>query len=277
MGELSLGYSPCPNDTFIFYGLASGLVASGDLSFKPFLADVETLNRACISRELHVSKISFFALGRVSKEYGLLRAGGALGRGCGPLIVARGPVSKARLLGTRIAVPGAGTTANLLLQLFAGQTVDIEPMPFETIMPAVKDGLFDAGVIIHEGRFTYPEYGLVEVLDLGAWWEESSGLPLPLGGIVIRRSLGRETAAEVERLIRESVSFARKNPGAAMDYVREHAQEMDDFVMMEHIRLYVNEFSLDLGEEGAHAVEYLLARAHEKGLGPRAREPIFAA
>lgn len=277
MRELSLGYSPCPNDTFIFYGLASGLVGSGDLSFKVTLADVETLNRACIARKLHVSKISFFALPRVSREYGLLRAGGALGRGCGPLVVAREPLSKAGLLSTRIAVPGVNTTANLLLQLFAGQTVDIEPMPFETIMPAVKDGLFDAGVIIHEGRFTYPNYGLVEVLDLGAWWEESSALPLPLGGIVIRRSLGPEIAAEVDSLIRGSVSFAEKNPGAAMGYVREHAKEMDDLVMMEHIRLYVNEFSFDLGEEGAHAVEYLMARAHEKGLGPRASEPIFAA
>jgi len=275
MTELTLGYSPCPNDTFIFYSLVHGLIETGDFSFVERLEDVETLNRLALQGELDITKISYHLLGFIRRDYCLLRAGGALGRGCGPLVVSRRFDSMAELKGKRIAVPGRYTTACLLLRLFDPELDDIVFLPFHEIMGAVASGKADAGVIIHESRFTFEEYGLKKLLDLGDWWEGETGHPIPLGGIVAKRSLGRATVAALDRMLRASVAHALAHPGAANVYIRAHSQEMSDEVCAAHINLYVNSFSLDLGDEGEAAVIDLLARAEAAGLVPRCDEGLF--
>jgi len=264
---LTLGYSTCPNDTFIFYALAHNLIDCGDLLFDIHLADVETLNRKAESGILDISKLSFAALWRLQERYSLLRTGAALGRGCGPLIVAKPGFAETDCQAVsvhkkRIAVPGLWTTACMLLSLYLEQTpVNLIPMPFEQIMPSVAKGDADIGVIIHEGRFTYHEYGLVSLLDLGEWWEQKTSLPLPLGGIAIRRDIPSDIAERVEIAIRESVTYAFHNKGSADEYIRKHAQEMSPSVIQQHIALYVNEFTLDLGDKGKAAVETLFNMA----------------
>lgn len=270
---LTLGYSPCPNDTFIFEALVHGRVDAGGLQFAERLEDVETLNRLARAGQLDVSKVSYGALPGLLERYVLLRSGGALGRGCGPLIVARRPMSE--LAGARIAIPGAATTANLLLRLFAPGAAPGVEMVYSRIMPAVAAGEVDAGLIIHESRFTYPDHGLVCVADLGAWWEETTGLPIPLGGIVARRSLGKAVHRRIEGAIRASVEHAFAHPADSREYIRENAQEMDDEVTRQHIALYVNEFSVDLGDAGEAAVRELFRRAAEAGVVPRdAPDPL---
>ncbi|WP_298438165.1 1,4-dihydroxy-6-naphthoate synthase [Geobacter sp.] len=273
---LSLGFSPCPNDTYIFHALVHGLVDTAGLSFRERLEDVETLNRLALEGALDVSKVSYHALGHLRDDYFLLRAGGALGRGCGPLVVTRDASSMAGLRGKPVAVPGRYTTAALLLRLFDPSLDTLLYLPFHEIMGAVARGEVAAGVIIHESRFTFPEYGLAKLLDLGDWWERETGCPIPLGGIVAKRSLGRETAAAIERALRESVLYARNNPAAAKAYIRAHAQEMSDEVCAAHIGLYVNDFSLDLGSEGEAAVKTLLARGEQAGIFPPSSSPLFA-
>ena len=267
--NLTLGYSPCPNDTFIFHGLVHGLAAVAGLELaEPVLADVETLNEWALAGRLDVTKISCHALGHVLGEYQLLNAGAALGRGCGPLLVSRAPFSPGELPTRRIAIPGRLTTAALLLKLFAPQCTDLVPMRFDLIMPAIVEGRVDGGVIIHESRFTYQQHGLLCLRDLGAWWEEVSGSPIPLGCIVARRSLGAERLALLEELIRASVRQAFGDAALSRDYIRSHARELDDRVIAEHIGLYVNPFSLDLGEEGRAAIATLLARGRAAGVFP---------
>jgi len=273
---LSIGYSPCPNDTYIFHALTHGKLQSGGIEFKETLQDVETLNRMTMRGALDVSKISYHALGFVRDDYCLLRSGGALGRGCGPLIVARKPMKPEELRGKLIAIPGMLTTAYLLMQLFDPSLKDITAMPFDLIMKSVESGNADAGLIIHEGRFTYQNYGLHMVADLGRWWEGATGLPIPLGCIVARRSLGAEVINQVEELIRASVLYASKCPDDSTEYIKAHAQEIEDKVVCEHIALYVNEFTLDLGEEGERAVRELMRRGEEKGIIERSRKPLFA-
>lgn len=261
--NLTLGYSPCPNDTYIFGALALGHVAAPGLTFDIRLEDVETLNRLALDRALDVTKLSFAALlaPEIEAEYELLASGGALGRGCGPLVVAREPFSPEELAKKRIVTPGRRTTAHLLTRLFTdGATVAAE-LPFEKIMPAVAAGDFDAGVIIHESRFTFPGFGLHKIVDLGEWWETTTGKPIPLGGIVARRSLGDATIRAVERAIAASLAHAEAHPETVADYIRQHAQEMSDEVQRAHIALYVNEFSRDLGPEGRAAVAELRHRA----------------
>jgi 1,4-dihydroxy-6-naphthoate synthase len=275
MHNLSLGYSPCPNDTFIFYPLVHSLVGSPEFSFSERLEDVETLNRLALAGELDISKISFHLLGFIRKEYCLLRSGGALGRGCGPLVVSMRFTDMGGLKGKRIAVPGRYTTACLLLRLFDPELNNIVFLPFHEIMGAVASGEVDAGVIIHESRFTYPEYGLTKLLDLGEWWEKETGHPIPLGGIVAKRSLGEDAVASVDRLLRASVEYGFAYPGEASAYIRAHSQEMSEEVCAAHIKLYVNSFSLDLGSEGEAAITTLLSRAEAAGLVPRSPEGIF--
>jgi 1,4-dihydroxy-6-naphthoate synthase len=275
MRSLTLGYSPCPNDTFIFHALVHGLVDCGGVSFRERLEDVETLNRLVLDGSLEISKISYHLLGLVRADYCLLRSGGALGRGCGPLVVAGNISEMGQLRGKRIAVPGRYTTAALLLRLYDPTLDNIVFLPFHEIMAAVAAGTVDAGVIIHESRFTYGEYGLSKLLDLGEWWEESSGCPIPLGGIVARRSLGKNVLTAVERGIRSSVEYALAHREAAHDYVRAHSQEMSGEVCAAHIDLYVNSFSLDLGSTGEAAVHSLLARGEAAGLIPSASQPLF--
>lgn len=273
--ELTLGFSPCPNDTFMFYPLVHGLVDTGGLAYRERLEDVETLNRLALDGTLDVSKVSYHALGHIRDRYALLRSGSALGRGCGPLLVAADRIDPADLRGRTIAVPGRYTTAKLLLRLFDPQLENFIVMPFNEIMDAVLSGNVDAGLIIHESRFTYHGFGLHKVLDLGEWWEGETGLPIPLGGIVARRSLGAETIAAVERALKAGVEYARAHPDEAARYIGEHAQEMSPDVCAAHIGLYVNDFSTDLGDEGIHAISCLLQRAEQAGLIPPSTVPLF--
>jgi 1,4-dihydroxy-6-naphthoate synthase len=275
MHHLTLGYSPCPNDTFIFYPLVHGMIDSPGFSFVERLEDVETLNLLALNGELDITKISCHLLGFISGEYCLLRSGGALGRGCGPLVVSRRYACMGDLKGKRIAVPGRYTTACLLLRLFDPELHNIVFLPFHEIMGAVARGDADAGVIIHESRFTFPGYGLTGLLDLGDWWEKDTGHPIPLGGIVAKRSLGVETIAVLDRMLRLSVEYAFAHPGAANAYIRAHSQEMSDEVCAAHIGLYVNSFSRDLGKDGEAAVLTLLRRAEAAGLVPHSNEPVF--
>jgi len=272
---LTLGFSPCPNDTFMFYPLVHGLVDTGGFACRERLEDVETLNQLALKGELDVSKVSYHALGHIRDRYALLRSGSALGRGCGPLLVATTPINPANLRGKTIAIPGRYTTARLLLQLFDRTLEHFIVMPFNEIMDAVLSGNVDAGLIIHESRFTYHGFGLHKLLDLGEWWEGETGLPIPLGGIVARRSLGAETIGAVERALRNGVEYARSHPDEAARYIGEHAQEMNAEVCAAHIELYVNDFSADLGDEGIEAITCLMLRAEQAGLIPPSPLPLF--
>ncbi|MFP5213586.1 MAG: 1,4-dihydroxy-6-naphthoate synthase [Acidobacteriota bacterium] len=274
---LQLGYSPCPNDTFIFYGLAEGAIDTSPYRFDITLADVEALNQRARLQALDITKVSIHAILHLLENYWLLGAGGAIGRGCGPLVVAREKLTMEELRDRPMAIPGRLTTANLLLQLTSMHRGPLIEMCFDQIMPAIAEGRVDAGVIIHEGRFTYPLLGLNLVLDLGAWWEGETGFPLPLGGIIMKRDLGSETARLVEDKIRESLRFAWKNSDAAWPYIREHAQEMEPDVIRSHIDMFVNDFSLNVGDEGERAVRFMLeAAARQEGL-TLPDKPIFRA
>jgi 1,4-dihydroxy-6-naphthoate synthase len=267
---LSLGFSPCPNDTFIFYALVHGKADAGEIQFaEPCLADVEQLNQWALVGHLDVSKMSFHAFGHVEDEYCILAAGSALGRGCGPLLIARSDIQVADFHKMRIAIPGKLTTAALLLQLFLPDCRQPVAMRFDKIIDAVADGTVDGGVIIHESRFTYQEKGLVCLQDLGKWWENSSGLPLPLGCIAARKSLGREKILAVDRAIRTSIDYAFQNPDECLPYIRSQSQEMDAQVVRSHIGLYVNDFTRDLGAEGHAAIEKFLEMGRKNGSLPQ--------
>ncbi|MBW2477785.1 MAG: 1,4-dihydroxy-6-naphthoate synthase [Deltaproteobacteria bacterium] len=272
---LTLGYSPCPNDTYIFFALTHGLVPLRGITVSERLEDVETLNQLARVARLDLTKISYHAYGHVRDKYALLRSGGALGRGCGPLVIAPQPTDMQALKGQRIAIPGQLTTANLLLQLYGTGYDNLLVLPFDRIMRALQDGEAAAGVIIHESRFTYQQAGFSEILDLGVWWEADTGLPLPLGGILARRDLGAELVGQIDAAIRASLDYARRNPQAAQSYIKQHAQELDDAVIKAHIDLYVNHFTDDLGPGGIRAVQTLLGRAEKRGLIPRSALPLF--
>jgi len=270
--QLSLGFSPCPNDTFIFNALVHGQHGQACVESLNFgeaaLADVETLNGWALAGRLDVTKLSFHALGHVLDQYVLLMAGSALGRGCGPLLVTREDFSPAALPRLTIAIPGRYTTAALLLRMYSPVALTTTVMRFDEIMPAIVAGEVDAGVIIHESRFTFQEHGLLLLQDLGIWWEQETGFPLPLGGIAAKRSLGKEKIQAIDRCVRASVSSAFASPEAGMPYIRQHAQELDDKVIRDHIELYVNPFSLDLGAEGVGAVREFLERGRQLGVFP---------
>lgn len=250
---LSLGFSPCPNDTFVFHALVHGLVPGPSFA-PPVFADIDVLNARALAGDLDVVKVSYGVLPHLS-GYTPLSSGGALGRGCGPLVVTAG---RSDLRGATVAIPGTHTTAYLLLRLWDPGIGDVTVLPFDRIMPAVRDGLVDAGLVIHESRFTYPSYGLRAVTDLGDWWEGETGLPIPLGAIVARSGLD---VPAIEAAIRASVEYAWAHPEASRDYVLAHSQELAPDVVDAHIALYVNEFTRDLGDEGRRAVQELLARA----------------
>ena len=274
MNALSLGYSPCPNDTFIFFAMTQGRIPDSP-PYREVLEDIETLNTLAMERKLDLTKISFHALGYLREHYVLLRAGGALGRGCGPLVVSREPLSPSGLKDRKIALPGRLTTAALLLRLFDPALDQLVYLPFDEIMPACSRGEVDAGVIIHESRFTFAQYGLSKVIDLGAWWEDETGHPIPLGGILARRDLGRALHARLERSIRASIEYAYAHPGEARPYIRRYAQEMDEAVMQQHIDLYVNQYSLQYGDDGEAAIGDLYARAGEAGIIPASKYALF--
>lgn len=277
--RLLLAFSPCPNDTFIFHAWVSGSLA-GAPPVVSVLEDIDTLNTMTVEGRPDVAKISFQALGHVRDEYALLHSGGALGRGCGPLLLVRedsalGLSDDRGLEQARIAIPGGLTTAALLLRLFAPTASRLVTLPYHRIMPAVQAGEVDAGLIIHESRFTYPQHRLRQLVDLGAWWEETTTHPIPLGCIVVRRELGRQTAQAVDEAIRRSLEAGRRDPRGSQAYVRSHAQELEAAVCEAHIDLYVTEFSLDYGAEGEAAIRYLLGMAEGLGIVPVGDRPLF--
>jgi 1,4-dihydroxy-6-naphthoate synthase len=275
--KLSLAFSPCPNDCFMFDAIVHRRVDLEGLTFDVTLADIEALNRSAFAGDVDVSKLSFHAYGYCADKYVLLDAGSALGRSCGPLLIAQRAVSveeaaEGRL---RIAIPGEYTTANFLCGLAFPRAKQKTPVLFSDIEAAVLDGRFDAGVIIHENRFTYERRGLRKIIDLGEFWESETGAPIPLGGIVIRRSLSDEVKAAMNRVMKRSVEYAFAHPGASLPYVRAHAQEMSEDVMFRHIDLYVNEYSLDLGPHGRRAIDVLFDRARRAGIVPAAGSDLF--
>jgi len=271
--SLSIGYSPCPNDCFIFYGLTHGRLGSGLDPLDTHLADVEELNGLAVAGSIPVTKVSYHAFAHVSDRYLMLPAGGALGKGVGPLIVTREP--RDSLDGGRVAIPGGLTTANLLLKLSQDDDIDYVEMRYDRIMPAVAAGEVDAGLIIHESRFTYRNLGLHRHLDLGEWWEETTGHLLPLGGIAARRDLGLERLHELNEAIRGSLRYSYENEAEVAPYVARHAQELSPEVRQQHIDLYVNEYSFDVGEAGKAAVRELFSRAAARKLIPSQPEGLF--
>lgn len=273
--NLSIGFSPCPNDTFIFYGLLHKKVDTEGLTFRPVIEDVEALNQLAFSGKLDVTKLSYHAFAHLTKHYTLLRSGSALGKNCGPLLIARQPMSDTEIEKALIAIPGRSTTAHFLLNAaFPGAKLKKE-MLFSSIESAVLSGEVDAGLIIHENRFTYEAKGLVKLLDLGEFWEKTTGLPIPLGGIAVNRMLPVEIQQKMERALRRSIVYAFENRQETMPFVRAHAQEMEDSVMAAHIDLYVNEYTLDLGEEGQRAVEEMIKIAVANGTMPPIFPPLF--
>ena len=256
MTQLSLAFSPCPNDTFMFHAMVHGLTNTDGLTFTPELHDVGALNIFAFSERFDITKLSFFAYLKLKGQYTLLDAGAALGFGCGPLLVARNP--DAFTPEATIAIPGALTTANLLLKLWNLDAHNTVVTRFDNILKGVADGTYDAGLIIHEGRFIYQDYGCREIVDLGRWWEERTGLPIPLGCIAIRNaSPVIEYKDRVQTALKDSIHYAFTHPQESRDYIKQHAQEIDDAVIADHIKLYVNEFSLGLGEMGRRSIAKL--------------------
>ena len=270
--HLTLAYSPCPNDTFIFDALVHGRIDTEGLTFSVRLDDVEALNLLAFRGEMDITKLSYHAFGHLTDRYDLLEAGSALGRGVGPLLVtADQKLARTRVLGSEasVAIPGKYTTANYLLGLAYPDLTNRSEVLFSDIEARVLSGEFTAGLLIHENRFTYHERGLHKIADLGEYWESETGLPIPLGGIAIRTSLPSEIKEKFERVLARSVAYAFEHPDASADYVAEHAQEMDAGVRRQHIALYVNEFSRGLGEEGRAAVAAFLAQGRARGVLPR--------
>jgi len=279
MMTLTLAYSPCPNDCFMFDAMVHGRIDTEGLDFDVRLLDIDALNTAAFAGEFDATKLSFHAYAYCADRYVLLDAGSALGNNCGPLLISKRDIPRAEVAagGVRMAIPGRFTTANFLCGLAFPQAQDKTPMIFSDIEPAVLAGRFDAGVIIHENRFTYEAKGLKKIIDLGEFWEDETGAPIPLGGIVVRRGLGDDVKQVLNRVMRRSVEYAFAHRAASLPYVRAHAQEMSEEVMYKHIDLYVNEYSVELGSEGRRAIELMFGRANALGLIPAVGSSLFLA
>ncbi|GAC1389246.1 MAG: 1,4-dihydroxy-6-naphthoate synthase [Vulcanimicrobiaceae bacterium] len=273
---ITLAYSPCPNDTYIFAALSNGLLQDAP-AVRVALEDVEALNSSAIKADYELTKVSYGAIPELVDKYRILRAGGALGHGCGPLLLTKPGHGKTLddFKDKLIAIPGERTTAFLLLQLAMGMRPHSIQMRFDHIVEAVQNGTVEAGLIIHESRFTYKESELEEVIDLGDWWEQETGLPIPLGAIMVRNDVDDARARELNDAIRASLRFAREHESQIISYVRENATETSEDVMRKHIELYVNEYSDDIGEQGIQAVTELFKRGHEAGFIPALAEPRF--
>ncbi len=279
--KLTLGFSPCPNDCFIFDAMIHGKIDTEGLTFEVIMEDVESLNKKAFSKSTDITKLSYHAFAFLANEYQLLDSGSALGSGCGPLLITKhltpSPLSFRREDGgeVKVAIPGKYTTANFLFSLaFPNMTNKVE-MIFSEIEDAVLSGKADAGVIIHENRFTYEQKGLKKIIDLGECWENETGGPIPLGGIAMRRDHPDELKRKVNHIIRKSVEYAFANPKSSANFVREHAQEMSEDVRNRHIALYVNKFSINLGDEGRRAVKTLFNKAAEQGILKQTDQKIF--
>ena len=279
--KLTLGFSPCPNDTFIFDALIHHKIDTEGLAFEVFYDDVETLNQKAFRGELDITKLSYHAFAYVANQYVLLDAGSALGFGVGPMLICKDDpeVLHAKLSETgssvRIGIPGKYTTANFLLGLAFPGATNKQELVFSDIENAVLDGRVDVGLIIHENRFTYQDKGLKKIMDLGDYWERETGCAIPLGGIVANRALAIDVQHKINRVLRRSVEFAFANPKSGLDFIRSHAQEMSEEVMYKHIELYVNKYSVDLGDEGRKAIRLLFDTALEKGIIPKIEEELF--
>jgi len=273
--KLSLGFSPCPNDTFIFDALVHQKVDTEGLEFELYLEDVEALNQRAFAGELDMTKLSYHAYAYLIDQYVLLNAGSALGQNCGPLLIAKKELTQSEIVEGRIAIPGKYTTANFLLSLAYPNATNKQEKLFSEIESAVLDETVESGLIIHENRFTYESKGLIKQIDLGEFWETTTQLPIPLGGIVVNRRLPVDIQLKVDRVLTRSVTFALEQPEQTMEYVSNYAQEMDPDVMMKHIKLYVNHFTQALGAEGKAAVSALFKMANDR-LGIALGEaPIF--
>lgn len=273
---ITLAYSPCPNDTYIFAAWSEGLLTNAP-AVRVQLEDIEQLNHAAFKGDYELTKVSYGAIPVLMEQYRILRSGGALGRGCGPLVVAR-PGTAQTLEDLRdkvIAIPGEMTTAFMLLRLAMDLRPQTVALRFDNIVRAVAEGSVDAGLIIHESRFTYQASGLVEVVDLGAWWEAETGMPIPLGAILVRNDVDDGSAREIDATIRNSMHFARENEQRIMPYVREHATEMSESVMQRHIELYVNRYTEEVGDDGIASVDELFARAHAAHIIPEQTKARF--
>jgi 1,4-dihydroxy-6-naphthoate synthase len=270
----TIGFSPCPNDTFIFDAMINNRLPQNE-GWNPHLLDVEALNKNAAVGMYDVTKMSFAAYAFVSDKYQILNAGSALGRGCGPLIISKLPLILEELKDKTIAIPGARTTANLLMSIFVPECKAKVEMVFSDIEEAVLSGRCDAGLIIHENRFTYEQKGLFKVADLGELWEQKTGLPIPLGCIAVKRNLSEEEKKHIDDLIRNSVEYAFQNPTASKEYIAHHAQEMDPAVQQQHIDLYVNDFSVTLGVDGKNAIQTLFNEGKKSGLLPGVIQPLF--
>jgi len=279
--KLSLGFSPCPNDTFIFDALIHHKIDTEGLEFEVFFDDVETLNQKAVRSELDITKLSFHAFAHLADKYALLDAGSALGFGVGPLLICKDEalVASERLTmensPLRVGIPGELTTANFLLGIAFPNLRNKQVMVFSDIENALLNDSIDLGLIIHENRFTYMDKGLHKVVDLGSYWEELTGCAIPLGGIVINRKLDHDIQLKVNRLIRKSVEFAFENPASGIEFISSHAQEMDEAVMYKHIELYVNKYSIDLGTEGRKAIDIMFNMAQEKGIIPAITKELY--
>jgi len=274
---LTLGFSPCPNDCFMFDAIVNRRIDLDGLEFEVQLADVEALNQAAFAGGIDVTKLSYHAYAYCAERYVLLDAGSALGRNCGPLLISKRQIPREEVAGgaLRIAIPGTFTTANFLLGLAFPAAQRKTPVLFSAIEPALLNDEYDAGLIIHENRFTYAAKGLKKIIDLGEYWEAETGAPIPLGGIVVKRALPDAVKQAVNRVLRRSVEYAFAHRAASLPFVREHAQEMSEDVMYRHIDLYVNQYSIDLGAEGKRAVEVLFERARATGIVPEVPVELF--
>lgn len=273
--KLTLGFSPCPNDTFIFEAMVHSRVDTEGIDYDWFLADVEELNHRALEGSVDITKMSYHAYAYAAPNYLLLDSGSALGRSNGPLVVSRHKIYPDELKEVTIAIPGKYTTANLLFSIFWPDATRKREYLFSDIPEAVFTGEADAGLIIHETRFTYKDLGLQMVADTGDYWEKMTGMPIPLGGIVVNRKVDENVALKVNRTIRRSLEYANASPGASLEFIRKNAQEMDYEVMKEHIELFVNRFTLSLGSEGRKAVEKLYSIAGEKKVIPDLPGTIF--
>ena len=257
--KMTIGFSPCPNDTFIFDALVNKKIDTGDITFDPVLEDIQTLNEWALEGRLDITKISYGVLPLVLKNYLLLNSGGALGKGVGPLLISKYEIENfGDVNSMHVAIPGANTTAHMLFSLAFPKAEHKHFTIFSAIENSVLNHEADAGVIIHENRFTYEQRGLLKVMDLGEYWEQQTGLPIPLGGIVSKRKFEKGLLTTINRLIRQSIEYAFNNYPVIPEYVRQHSQEMDEMVMRQHIDLYVNDYSLDLGKDGKKAVTEFL-------------------
>ena len=274
--KLSVGFSPCPNDTFIFDALIHQKIDTKGISFEVILADVEELNQRALAGELDITKLSYHTLAYVREQYYLLKSGGALGYQCGPLLIAKKQLTREEVISGKIAIPGKLTTANFLLGLAYPEAKHKIPYLFSDIENAVLSGKVDAGLIIHENRFTYHSKGLIKLIDLGEYWEEKTQLPIPLGGIAMKREHPISLVQQIDELVKASVQYAFDHPNDSKEFISQHAQEMDPVVCQNHIDLYVNQYSLQLGHQGVSAVNTLFENAYNKNLVPENIKPLFA-